>query len=84
MKNMVWGTQNKVWDGIINPNMEVELVKTNNDLMRGVRFTLDFMGELVVVEETKTDNLGTNYKNARTKILDKVFKIYNDKVKKVG
>ena len=74
-------TQNKMWDTLINPNMEVELINTNNNLLRGVRFTFEYMGHSIIVEDNKTDNLGTNYKSARMRMLEEVSQVYKMKMK---
>lgn len=66
-------TDNKLWDTIIEPNMNVNLVPTKNGRIRGIRINFVAMnGCLIEVEEIGTNNIGTNYKKARQKMIDKV------------
>lgn len=66
-------TDNKLWDTIIEPNMNVNLVPAECGRIRGIR--LNYItpdGVIVEVEEKGTNNIGTNFKKARQNMIDEV------------
>lgn len=77
-------TLNKLWDSIINPNANVELIESKNGLHRGIKISYTPSDELntkdkktIIVEETESNNISTNYKNARMNMINEVKKIIN-------
>lgn len=66
-------TDNKLWDIIIEPNMNVSLVPAESGRVRGIRISyITEDGVLIEVEEKGTNNIGTNFKKARQKMIDNV------------
>lgn len=66
-------TDNKLWDTIIEPNMNVNLVQICNGRIRGIKISyITEDGILIEEEEKGTNNIGTNFKKARQKIIDSV------------
>lgn len=72
---MKLGTDNYIWDKVINPNMEMNLIPNKNGLCRGIVMSYDFNDSRIIVEVKNEDNLGTNYKNARNQMI-KAYKEY--------
>lgn len=74
-------TDNKLWDTIIEPQMDVNLIPTKDGRVRGIRmsfYTTD--GQLVEVIEKATNNIGTNFKKARQTMIDEVRAVAVKKV----
>lgn len=74
-------TDNKLWDAIIEPAMNVDLIHSNAERLRGVKLCYALEnGAIVEVVEKSTNNIGTNYKKARQKLIDNVRKAMRGEV----
>lgn len=68
-------TDNKLWDKVIEPILEPELVLNLNGDKRGIKFSCTLESGLKKeVIENGSKNIGTNYKKARQKMIDEVRK----------
>lgn len=77
---MKMGTDNYIWDNVINPNMNANLIQSKFGLNRGIRIEYNFDGCGMIVEVNDSDNIGTNYKNARNEMI----KLYKKRFKEVN
>lgn len=77
---MKLGTDNHIWDNILNPNMEAHMVKSKNGLYRGIQLIYDFEGYGLVAIADKENNIGTNYKQARSMMIS----MYKERFKEVN
>jgi hypothetical protein len=69
-------TDNKLWDKVIEPKMEVDLTKNKLGRKRGIKLkyrTEDT--EFVAIEESFND-VGTNYKKAKQMLINQVRPLY--------
>lgn len=77
---MKLGTDNYIWDNVLNPNMNVHLVKTKNGLYRGMQMEYNYDGfGLVAISDTE-NNIGSNYKQARVMLIN----LYKKRFKEVN
>lgn len=67
---MKLGTDNYIWDNILNPNMKVHLVKTKDGLLRGMQMEYDYDGFGLVSISDSENNIGSNYKCARIMLIN--------------
>lgn len=72
-------TDNKIFDTILNPNMNIELIPTKEGLLRGVLFKYSCEDKSLEVRETSTNNLGTNYKKGRQLLINEYRKQIKNK-----
>ena len=76
-------TDNKLWDTIINPNADIEIIKSNNGLYRGIKisfmpseiFSLNIKTDKIIVERVEFNDIGTNYKKARLDMIKEIRKL---------
>lgn len=68
-------TDNKLWDTVIEPKMDVEIIPNALGKKRGIKMYCHLdNGFRAEVEENNFDSIGTNYKKARQNLINKVRK----------
>lgn len=76
---MKLGTDNNIWDNIINKRCDIQLILTEKGLMRGICIKYDHDDITFSVVENKYDDLSTNYKKARIKSINTLKDKFNHK-----
>lgn len=76
---MKLGTDNHIWDNVLNPNMNAHIIQSKNGLYRGMQLNYEFDGHALIAIADKENNIGSNYKQARALLI----KMYKEKFKEV-